>query len=72
MMHFRPDLVDLSRLPDGEIDPNREGCTENAKEATPEHGAMLTKVFVEQAAPKVRDLLEEANVEWPAEVANGD
>lgn len=72
MMHFRPDLVDLSRLPEGEIKLARDGISENAKEATPEHGEYLTRVFVEQAAPKIRQLLEEAINEWPTELANGD
>ena len=72
LMHFRPDLVDLSRLPEGALDSKREGCTENAKEATAEHGAMLARTFVEQAAPKVRELLDEANAEWPKEVSLGD
>lgn len=71
MMHFRPDLVDLSRLPEGELEHSREGCTPNAKEASPEHGAMLASVFVEQAAPKVRELLREAVDGWPKEVATG-
>lgn len=72
MMHFRPDLVDLSRLPAGELVFSRDGVTTNAKEATPEHGAMLARVFVEQAAPKVRELLREAMAGWPKEVATGD
>lgn len=72
MMHFRPELVDLSRLPAGELDHKREGCTANAKDASAEHGAMLARVFVEQAAPKVHELLRDALAEWPAEVATGD
>jgi hypothetical protein len=43
----------------------------DANEATPEHGAMLARVFVEQAAPKVRGLLREAIEGWPTEVADG-
>ena len=72
MVHFRPDLVDLSRLPAGELEHSREGCTPNAKEATPEHGAMLAQLFVEQAAPKVKELLREAVDGWPKEVATGE
>ncbi len=69
LMHYRPDLVDLSRLPEGPLDHKRDGCTPNAKEATPEHGAFLAETFVRQAAPKVKELLREAVTEWPAEVA---
>ena len=72
MMHFRPDLVDLSLLPAGELVHARDGCTVNAKEATPEHGEYLTRLFVEQAAPKIQSLLEEALVSWPEEIATGD
>lgn len=72
MLHYYPDLVKLSRLPEGAIDSKREGCTDTAGEATAEHGAMLARVFVEQAAPKVRELLRGALAEWPAEVATGD
>jgi creatinine amidohydrolase len=71
LMHYRPDLVDLSRLPEGELDPNREGCTANAKEASAEHGAMLARVFVEQATPRVRELLREAMEAQPKEIADG-
>jgi len=66
MMHFRPDLVDLSLLPDRELDYTKDGCHVNAREATAEHGEYLAKLFVEQAAPKVRQLLDEANANWPA------
>jgi len=72
MMHFRPDLVDLTKLPDGELIHSRDGCTPNAKEATDAHGKMLLDVFLEQAEPKVRALLDEAVSGWPREIANGD
>ena len=72
LMHYRPDLVDLSRLPEGELVHERDGCTVNAKEATAEHGAFLSRTFVEQAAPKIRELLREAVANWPAEVRRGD
>jgi creatinine amidohydrolase len=72
LMHFRPDLVDISRLPEGALDPKRDGCTADANEATAEHGAMLARVFVEQAAPRVRELLREAIEGWPKEIATGD
>ena len=72
MMHFRPDLVDLSFLPQGDLDSKRDGCTPNAKEATAEHGAILARLFVEQAVPKVRELLREAVEGWPTEIATGD
>jgi len=72
MMHFRPDLVDLSRLPAGPFTVDSQGCSPNAPEASEEHGAMLAQVFVEQATPKVRELLAEAVSGWPEAVANGD
>jgi len=72
MMHYRPDLVDLSRLPQGRLIHSRDGISEDAKEATAEHGAMLARVFVEQAAPRIKALLKEAMDNWPAEVSNGD
>ncbi len=72
MMHFRPDLVDLSRLPQSELMLGRDGCTPNAKEASAEHGRMLAETFVAQAAPRVRGLLQEAQENWPVEIATGD
>ena len=72
MMHFRPELVDLSRLPEGSLESRRDGCTPDAKEATPEHGAMLLKTFLEQTSPKVEALLKEAIDNWPEEIADGD
>jgi len=72
IMHFRPDLVDLSLLPDGALDGKHQGCTEDAKQATPEHGAELVRIFVEQAAPKVKELLDRTMAAWPEEVACGD
>ena len=72
MMSFRPDLVDLAKLPEGELDHNRDGCTPNAKEATPEHGKHLLDVFLEQATHKVDALLTEAMDGWPREIATGD
>ncbi|MBN2451322.1 MAG: creatininase family protein [Lentisphaeria bacterium] len=72
MLHYRPDLVDLSRLPEGELDGKREGCSVDARDASAEHGALLARTFVEQAAPKVRELLEAALRDWPAIVSTGD
>ena len=72
LLHYRPELVDLGRLPEGPLDGKREGCSVDAREATPEHGAELARVFVEQAAPKVLELLDTARREWPVEVATGD
>lgn len=72
LWHYRPDLVDLSRLPEGELDTKRDGCTANAKEASREHGAELARIFVEQATPKIRDLVAEAVSQWPEQVATGD
>ena len=65
MMHFRPELVDTSLLPEGDLEGRRDGCTVDAKEATCEHGAMLARVFVEQAAPKIREMLSEVMATWP-------
>jgi len=72
MMHYRPDLVDLSKLPSGPLVHSRDGISENAKEANSEHGAMLARIFVEQAAPKVMAMLKEAVEKWPSEIATGD
>lgn len=72
LLHYRPDLVDLERLPEGDLVHARDGCTVDAKAATAEHGAKLARLFVEQAAPKVRELLAEALREWPQTVATGD
>lgn len=72
MMHFRPDLVNSSLLPDGELDPKYQGCTKDAKEATPERGKMLAQIFVEQAAPKIKELLKETIAVWPKQVAQGN
>ena len=72
LMHYRPDLVDLSRLPEGDLVHARDGCSTDAKEATPEHGAFLVKTFLEQATPKVRELLQEAIDGWPSEVCRGE
>ncbi|HHW10254.1 MAG TPA: creatininase family protein [Firmicutes bacterium] len=66
LMYFRPELVDINLLPGGELEQKVEGCAVNAKEATAEHGRMLTEVFVAQAAPKLRELLQEVMEEWPA------
>ena len=72
MMHFRPDLVDISLLPMGGLDFPRDGCSVNAKEATRGHGEFLARLFVEQAAPKIQSMLEEALALWPEEIATGD
>ncbi len=65
MMHFRPDLVDLSLLPDGGPDFRRDGCGADAGESAPGLGEELAELFVEQAAPKVRELLAQATAAWP-------
>jgi len=72
MMHFRRELVDVSRLPAGDLSIPGDGCSPDAKEATAAHGAMLAKLFVEQAAPRVRDLLTEAQANWRQEPAAGE
>jgi creatinine amidohydrolase len=72
LMHYRPDLVDLDRLPEGDLIHARDGCSVDAKEATPEHGAFLVKTFLEQAEPKVKELLQQALDEWPTEVTRGE
>ena len=61
LMHYRPDLVDISQLPaEGEIARETYGVSgDDPREATPEHGKMLAELFVEQAAPKLRELLAE-------------
>ncbi len=65
MLHYCPELVDPDRLPAGELLIERDGCTPDAKTADAEHGAMLARVFVEQAAPKVRELLEQVRRSLP-------
>ncbi len=59
LMHYRPDLVDLSRLPaDGEIVHEVQGISgDDPRRATAEHGRMLAKLFVEQATPRIGELL---------------
>lgn len=61
LLHYRPELVDLSTLPEeGEISVDVYGAGgEDPREATAEHGKMLAELFVEQAAPKVREMLAE-------------
>jgi creatinine amidohydrolase len=61
LMHYRPDLVELNRLPtDGEITIDTFGVGgEDPRQATAEHGKYLAELFVEQAAPKIRELLKE-------------
>ncbi len=61
LMHYRPDLVDLSRLPqNGDIDIEIHGVGgEDPRLASAEHGAMLAELFVTQAAPKIRELISE-------------
>ena len=72
LLHYLPELVDLAELPEGELVHARDGCTVDAKEATAEHGAFLARTFLEQAAPKVRELLAEAQRDWPHEVSRGE
>lgn len=69
LMHFHPELVDLTRLPARPLDDARDGCTPDAGGATAEHGAELVRVFVAQAAPRVRELLAEALAAWPLDAA---
>ena len=61
LMHYRPDLVDLSNLPaDGDITIHKHGVGgEDPRQATADHGRMLAEAFVEQAAPRIRETLEE-------------
>lgn len=61
LMHYRPDLVDLSRLPEeGELSYETYGYGgEDPREASAEHGKMLAELFVEQGAPKIREKLDE-------------
>jgi creatinine amidohydrolase len=61
LMHYRPDLVDITNLPaEGEIAHEIYGVSgDDPRQATPEHGKMLAELFVEQAAPKIRELIAE-------------
>lgn len=61
LMHYRPDLVDISQLPaEGAVSIEVHGVAgEDPRQATPEHGKMLAELFVAQAAPKIREMLDE-------------
>lgn len=61
LMHYRPDLVDLSQLPaEGELPMEVYGIGgEDPRKASPEHGRYLAELFVAQAAPKIREMLAE-------------
>ncbi|MBM4084482.1 MAG: creatininase family protein [Planctomycetes bacterium] len=61
LLHYRPDLVDLSQLPkEGEITVDIHGVGgEDPRKATAEHGKYLAELFVQQAAPKVREMIAE-------------
>jgi creatinine amidohydrolase len=60
MKHFRPDLVDISLLGKGELVKEKDGISVDAREASAEHGQYLLKIFLEQAAPKIKLMLQEA------------
>jgi len=61
MLHFHPELVDISRLPDRELTVEEDGILgTDPREATPEWGRDALNVFVKNAAPRVRDLLKQA------------
>lgn len=68
LMYFRPDLVDMSRLPDEKIKIERYGIVDTAPQANAEHGKYLVETFVAQAAPKIKQLLSDACDEWPDEI----
>jgi len=60
MMFFRPELVDLTRLPqDGELDPKVEGIggLDPRFNASAKKGRDGTNVLVKNAAPKILELL---------------
>ena len=60
MLHFHPELVDLSRLPDRELTIEEDGIGgTDPREATPERGRDATNILVKNAAPKVVALLEQ-------------
>ena len=61
LLHYRPDLVDLTRLPaEGELSVEVYGLSgDDPRKATAEHGKELVEVFLQQAAPKLRELLAE-------------
>lgn len=61
LMHYRPELVDISRLPaEGELSIDVHGLGgDDPRKATAEHGRELVEVFLQQAAPKLRELLAE-------------
>lgn len=61
LLHYRPDLVDLSELPaEGEVDLDTQGISgEDPRQSTAEHGKMLAELFVQQAAPKIREMIDQ-------------
>jgi creatinine amidohydrolase len=60
MMHFRPDLVDLSQIPD-EFNGARLGVSSDPRGSSVEHGRKLLEALVEVAVPKIKKMLEEVN-----------
>jgi hypothetical protein len=66
-MFFRPDLVDMSKLPP-HIDNRRLGVggDQAVYEASPERGREIVESLVRNATPKIQSLLEEANRNYAA------
>ena len=62
LMHFRPDLVDMRRLPE-RPDGARLGLgpPETVRQATAERGAKIVQAFLASVVPKVKALLDESN-----------
>lgn len=61
LMYYRPDLVDLSRLPpEGELSEAEYGFGgEDPRDSSADHGEKLVKTFLQQAVPKIREKLDE-------------
>jgi len=58
MMHFHPELVDLSKLPNRQVSTEQDGIMGDPLDASPERGRQQAQVFVKNAAPKVMQLLK--------------
>lgn len=61
MLFFRPELVELARLPEGEIDWKKEGVSppNPRHHASAEYGRQIVEAFLGEVVPRVRGLLEE-------------
>lgn len=61
MLYFRPELVDLVRLPEGEVDWKKDGVSppNPRHHASKEYGRQIVEAFVRELVPKIGALLKE-------------